>query len=428
MKKCLSLFISLLIFTCLFSGCAGGETSAETPEKTSLPISPSAQPVTEERELPVLEHNEFSSALIEFLEKSGYENTNFLLSPASFRAALLLAACGAETETQNQLLSAMGFSGIEEADAWYAGLLSSADLFEKELAVQKEDYEKYREYYEEDAKEPDGAFQLANSVWRNTKAAGSLKQSYLGYVREHYGAEAENVSAEEITERVNDWVRKNTGGLIPMISEDLSLADLILVNTLYLKSSWICPFSDYATEEADFTAFDGSVVKKDFMRLQDQFRYYEEKNGKLIILPLHGGVNAVFVLGEMEDVLDRIPEAQFEEVLVSLPKFETESSFDHRELLDFLKARGCELPFREEADFSSMSDDRVYITDIIQKTKILTDEKGIEAAAATAVMMELQAAMVEEEIREFKADQPFRYMIVTDSKTPELLFYGQIVE
>ena len=34
----------------------------------------------------------------------------------------------------------------------------------------------------------------------------------------------------------------------------------------------------------------------------------------------------------------------------------------------------------------------------------------------------------EPEVKEFTADEPFKYMILTDSDTPELLFYGQLVE
>ena len=69
-----------------------------------------------------------------------------------------------------------------------------------------------------------------------------------------------------------------------------------------------------------------------------------------------------------------------------------------------------------------------FIRSIIQKTKIKVDEKGIEAAAATAVIAVEGCALEEPEVKEFIADKPFKYMILTDSETPELLFYGQLVE
>jgi serpin B len=55
------------------------------------------------------------------------------------------------------------------------------------------------------------------------------------------------------------------------------------------------------------------------------------------------------------------------------------------------------------------------------------DEDGIEAAAATAIMMK-ESAMEITEIKEFHADKPFKFMILTDSETPEPLFCGQLVK
>ena len=59
---------------------------------------------------------------------------------------------------------------------------------------------------------------------------------------------------------------------------------------------------------------------------------------------------------------------------------------------------------------------------------MIADEDGIEAAAATMVTMETCAMYEPQEIKEFHANQPFRFMIYTNEDTPELLFYGQIME
>lgn len=57
----------------------------------------------------------------------------------------------------------------------------------------------------------------------------------------------------------------------------------------------------------------------------------------------------------------------------------------------------------------------------------IVNEKGIKAATATVILMKDGCAEIEE-VKEFTADQPFTYMILTDSETPELLFYGQLVK
>ena len=51
----------------------------------------------------------------------------------------------------------------------------------------------------------------------------------------------------------------------------------------------------------------------------------------------------------------------------------------------------------------------------MQKTKIKTDEKGLEAAAATAVLIVKNTAFIEkEEPIEFVADKPFSFYVYTD--------------
>ena len=343
---------------------------------------------------------DFNSSLIKFIEDSGYADQNFMISPTSFRAALALAVAGADNETKNELLHAMGFNSMDDVTAWYEGVVAS-----------------------------DGAFDLENSIWRNTKSSGELSKKYISYVKENYDATADNVSPDKITDTVNGWINENTNGLIPSISDNLSAADLILVNTLYLKTSWVTAFEEYATQEDDFTTISGATVKKEFMNQQDRFKYYEDENGKFVVLPMNGGINAVFILGDVDDITSKISEASYEEVAIKLPKFETETSLSENQLIDFCKARGAISPFTEDADFSIMSNDMsLYITDIIQKTKIKLDESGVEAAAATVIMMTETCVEIEQEPKEFTADKPFKYMLLTNDETPELLFYGQVVE
>ena len=416
----------------LLSGCGTAQPAPqETPQAAE---NPTVQESNEPSDVIIPDadvSDDFTSSLVRFIEASGYENQNYIISPTSFRAALALAAAGADTDTKTELLSAMGFADMEELNQWYSSAAASEDRFNQWLQDAMNDFERNREYYGDSAEAPDGAFSLENSVWRNTKASGELSDTYKAYVKEHYDAMAENVSANEITDAVNGWINENTNGLIPMISNDLSASDLVLANTLYLRTAWIDEFNEFLTEEGDFTAFDGRTVKKDFMHQRGEFAFYEDDETTLVCLPMQGGVNALFVLGNAENAMEKLRSASFETVDVTLPKFETETSLSGNELIAFCKARGAELAFSPEADFSGMSEEMaLYITDIIQKAKIKTEESGIEAAAATVIVMTEGAALIEEEpvIREFKADKPFKFILFTDNGTPEPLFCGQIVE
>lgn len=429
-KKLLSILAIFSLLAGVLTGC-GEKEPLPTYDNSLTQESPN--PVEVLNKNPSLSQADpdadFNTAFISFMEEAGFKDKNYMVSPTSFRAALALAISGADGETKDELLKAMGFESTDAMLSWYSSVSRAVTAFSESLEQDKAIFEENKEYMEEGAASPDGAFSLENSIWRNTKASGKLSKDYIQYVNEHFGAAAENVSADKITDAVNSWINENTNGMIPRISNDLSYADLILANTIYLRTSWRNDFWENATQPGDFTTKAGTTVEKEFMHQQDKFRYYEDENGKFVVLPMAGGINAVFILGDVEDVMEKMKTASYEEVDVSLPKFETESSFDQNELIAFCMSRGATSAFGDKADFSLMSDEMsLCISDIIQKTKIKVDEDGIEAAAATVIMM-TETAMIEEPIvMEFHADKPFRYMLLTDSEAPELLFYGQIVE
>ena len=76
-----------------------------------------------------------------------------------------------------------------------------------------------------------------------------------------------------------------------------------------------------------------------------------------------------------------------------------------------------------------MTDHPVYVSDIIQKTRIKLDEEGVEAAAVTALIMPTSAPVEMNQPAEFIADQPFSFYIYTTcNDTTAILFAGEIVE
>lgn len=435
-KRIISTLLTLLVVSSVIGGCGKTDDQISSLAAATMEDNSSSQgsttdtSVTPVSDIPEVDISmDFNSSLIDFIEKYGFEDKNYMISPTSFRAALALAVSGADTETKDELLKAMGFNDMDELNAWYKSIIASANSYDEWLKNAQTEFKENREYYEDDAEAPDGSFNIQNSIWRNTKSSGELSKKYIKYVEKTYGATADNISADKITNKVNGWINENTNGLIPSISDDLSYADLVLVNTLYLRTAWVNEFYEFATKEGDFKTLSGDTVKKDFMNRQDSFRYYEDDNGKFVVLPMNGEINAVFILGDVDDVVGKLANATYEEVAVKLPKFESETELTDNQLIDFCMARGAKQAFTTDADFSVMSNEMsLFITDIIQKTKIKVDEKGIEAAAATAIMMEESCALEEPEVKEFIADKPFKYMILTDAEDPELLFYGQLVE
>jgi serpin B len=76
------------------------------------------------------------------------------------------------------------------------------------------------------------------------------------------------------------------------------------------------------------------------------------------------------------------------------------------------------------ADFSGIDGTKnLVISDVIHQAFVKVDEKGTEAAAATAIVMKETSAMIQR--NEFIADHPFIFLI-QDKETGNILFFGKM--
>ena len=65
---------------------------------------------------------------------------------------------------------------------------------------------------------------------------------------------------------INDWIIKQTNGLIENVIKDARSDDLaILVNALYMKGKWLKKFS-LSKKSLDFRSSTGEVVKPQMMQ------------------------------------------------------------------------------------------------------------------------------------------------------------------
>ncbi|MGL6294448.1 serpin family protein [Eubacterium aggregans] len=117
--------------------------------------------------------------------------------------------------------------------------------------------------------------------------------------------------------------------------------------------------------------------------------------------------------------LARMMEQAHDKTLVlSLPKFETEATLPLDQPLNNL---GLSIAFSSKADFSKIGKD-LLISEVLQKIKIIVDEAGTEAAAATEITMKVTSLPPEPEIT-LDFNTPFAYFIVnTQSGLP--MFMG----
>lgn len=398
-------------------------TKAPTEAPTEVPTEqPTAEP-TENTNQATLTGN-FYTDLAKFLERNGYSKRNYLVSPTSLRAALCLAIAGAEGETKEELIKAAGFSSQNDANSWYKKLNDSIAKFAEETEQMNQP-----DFFGSGS--VDRAFSLANSVWSNSSIAPDFKESYKKYVKDNYDAEARRESADKITSAVNDWCKEKTNGMIPKIADNLSEASSVLVNALYLKTQWEKPFAKVATKDDIFTTAKGKEVTKSFMENTERYGYYEDDDTQILVLKLSGDKQLVLILGSDKNLTSKLNQLQSTRVHVKVPKMDFETSMDDKMLIKFLQERGAFTAFTTNADFSAMADVKErYIDDIIQKTKIKTDEDGLEAAAVTAIVAKDAAMPIQEETKEFIANKTFKFIIFSGlgTSSQEALFYGQFAE
>jgi serpin B len=240
---------------------------------------------------------------------------------------------------------------------------------------------------------------------------------------------------------INAWAEEKTRGKIQDLLEPRHIEPrtvLILTNAIYFKALWARPFSKDRTAREDFQASATDRVPVDMMKLNDRFRFSDEGTFQALELPYRGDALAmVILLPKSKDGLSQLESSltfpRLESALkklsshrvdLSLPRFKMTVG---SELKDPLSALGMPLAFdRAAADFSGITGTRDFvISAVVHKAFVEVDEKGTEAAAATAVAMPRLAKVASPAVI-FRADHPFFFMI-RDTRTGSILFLGRLV-
>ena len=415
MRKVFILFLSLLIV--VLAGCAH-----QTQPATDKPNS-NTELKNEMPEAYPLSTNGIDEELFAFLENDcSYKNKNYIFSPLSYKYAILLATSGAEGDTQTELLKSMNFNSLDEYLVWAQNANNMLIEFEKDAT---DDFNSYKKY-NPSLKEPNRKLSVANSIWHNTDATGLLREDYIEYSKKNFNSDSINIKGDKLMPEINKWVSEKTNGLIPtLFNTPLDDKNTILINALYLKSPWSTQFNEYATSKSTFYGLNENK-EIDFMENTENYEVYKDDKTTLVIVTLEGGINCAFVMGDTNNLFENIEKSKTQYANLSIPKFEIETSFDNKELVNFLSQKGVNLALdAEKADFSNLiSDSEIFIEDIVQKAKIITNEDGIEAAAVTAIMMDNSASFEPNEPVNITFDKPFRFFIYNENANNELLFFG----
>lgn len=344
------------------------------------------------------------------------DKLNSMFSPLSLNMALGMLAEGAEGSTKEALDKYLGTDGYGAFAESYMKLA--------------------KENYNGKSGKDDNYFEIANSFWGDD--AFPFRQEYKDAVNRKFDAEIRCMdfgSKDKVISEVNRWVSDKTHKMIPTLLEDIAPETVaILVNTVYFESAWDAEW-DYDTDNKDtFTLLDGSTKELSLMR-KSGGAYFENDKATAFGSTYKNGLEFIGILpketGEFTleglDITLLLESRSYEyEVTERMPKLTFDTNLP---LADALSAAGLSEIFeRDKADLSGMSEADLWVSDVLQKTRLELDENGTKAAAVTAITMDAAGAMpVEREKKEVTLDRPFAFMIY-DSAEDQIVFLGKVTD
>ncbi|MGA1873577.1 MAG: serpin family protein [Thermoplasmatota archaeon] len=296
---------------------------------------------------------------------------------------------------------------------------------------------------------------VANNLW--VQKGFPVKEDYRQYVEESYFAgiaEADfGSNTPDAIEEINEWVEDQTNGRIQDLLGPGSLHEstvIAWVNALYFRGDWETQFDRSDTRDRKFITADNRTLQVPTMYLDPEdlkddthFRGYYGDGIQAHELPYKGrDLSMVLMLPAPRepyrermppdmihtlerdlsaDLLDEMNEGFEEsEMSIQVPKFDFETKFSLKEKLNDMGIEKAFMP--GSADLSGISDTGSYwIEDGVHQANIRIDEKGTEAAAATAMWEDAGMSMP------FQADRPFVFLI-QDRETGLILFMGRIMD
>ncbi len=395
MKQIITAFVGAMFFL----GC-GSETN-ELESKLQRELEPKVSK-TQLSQL-VKDNNKFALSLYKNLDSN--ENNTFF-SPISISQALMMTYAGASGVTKQEMKTALKITLDDDS------LHKAFNKLDLGLNINDDT----------------DIFKIANSIWPSKSF--EFEQNYIDTIMVNYGASLKTLDyqnkPEESRKTINRWVEDKTEqrikDLIPKGAIN-SMTRMVLSNATYFKGEWKHVFNPDNTQKG---SFNNTIEDVDYMNQTEIFPYYEDASLQAVKLDYKTGKNSMILILPKEDTYDIKGDFTRHRVTLKMPKFEFTS--DSISLTDTMKTLGMKSAFnRDEADFSLMSKSgSLYISDIMHKAFIKVDEKGTEAAAATAVLI-ATTAIEEVPSVELTLDRPFIYQII-DNETGQILFMGHMLK
>jgi len=371
---------------------------------------------------------------------------NLCVSAYSIESALAMTFAGADGETRMEMARVLHFHNDGDVPASFSALKHSFEEMSTKTAELAKQSKRFG-----GPSEP-VTLNIANCLF--AQKGYDFRSAFLSLVKQNFGAAFEALdfvaNAAAATQHINKWVADQTHDrirdLIPAGALN-KMTRLVLANALYLNAPWADPFSEKITESEPFHVHRGAPVDVPMMRKTAEFGYAKREGFTAVSLPYVGNDLQFLVLLPDDanglraleskltaNVLTECAKLEAQDVDLHLPKFKVEPPTIV--LAETFQALGMKTAFdvpRGSANFDKIAprrpDDYLYISQIFHKTFIAVDEKGTEAAAATAVVMMKATAIAGPKPQpiEVRVDRPFIYAI-QHVPSGACLFLGRVTD
>jgi serpin B len=409
--------ISILVSCIIIIAAAYSFVNNQDPDieiTTQIPLADDANATADSVNSLVDSLNDFSLDFYQQIKND--EQGNIFFSPYSIFTAFSMAYEGTAGNTANEMNNVLNILQNNPATLGSFGRIYNL------LNQKQEGY----------------TISTANSFWAHQNY--KFLEEYLNLLQNFYMAEAHELDFAknvESAETINNWVEEQTKEKIKdMIQPDMlsDLTKLVITNAIYFKGLWDLPFNPEDTYLTNFELISDETVSVDMMSnslydfnytetddLQILKLYYQNKELSMIfILPKQNNITLAENELDSENLLQWNNNFEQRKITIQLPKFQFETKYT---LNDIMMQMGIVDAFSPGiADFSKMDGTKnLFISRALHQAYIDVNEEGAEAAAATAIIMELTAIP-----DQFLADHPFIFMIQHE-ETGAILFLGRVM-
>ncbi|XP_006632604.1 serpin peptidase inhibitor, clade A (alpha-1 antiproteinase, antitrypsin), member 10a [Lepisosteus oculatus] len=350
---------------------------------------------------------------------ASHHDDNIFFSPLCMSVAFTMLSMAAKGDTYNQILKGLNLQLLQRAD--------QADLIP----------ELFRQLEANITQNQDLILARGSAMFVHQQF--EIDKIFSEQIKKFFNSDIMNIDfskTEASKTTINDYVKMKTNEkVMGLISQIDPLTQLVLVNTILFQGKWELPFNSSFTEEARFYVDKYNIVKVPMMFREDKYYLaydpvlklgilklpYRGHAAMLVLLP-DKGVDYTSIDDEIsaESFLGWIQKLKKTKLEVQLPRFKMEQSYNMDKILPDLGIRNV---FENTADLSGLSKEvGLKVSEVLHKAVIEVDEKGTEAAGATATGItgySMPPRLI--------VDRPFLFLIYHE-KTNSILFMGRVID